>query len=294
VALGSDLKLDFIFKKILGRNLTTNLKQWYEEFAGSLTFQHISEIFSDDIPAIPPNITTSSIQIFNQYTLTEDNTTSNKRAWIVCSTIGDLTTQLNRFIPPRFGQSYTARLFDNNNVEIPPTHASNWLFDYENGIVFFESNPINYGIVLPIKISVYRYIGNTLTTSGTGGGTQDSGEVFGEFILGEDISNNTIVYIDVNGKIKKASPNTTDIDKSYLLFLKNGGLLNDVRVLFSVGIFSNPFWNLSLGGQYFLEVGGTINNQPPSTGVSWKVGSAVLRNNEMVLYFKPEIPIKKL
>jgi len=157
----------YAFKKVVGNRQTDPNKQWYNEFPGILSNPHASEIWTDDIPQIPPTSSTSIIQIWNTLTLTEDVTVPNHRAWLAISG----STQLHDFIQPRFGQGYFVRVFDNALNEILTVDNSIWVFDYKNGVVWFENDPTIYGHTLPIKIKVYRYIGTTLATASGSTGT---------------------------------------------------------------------------------------------------------------------------
>jgi len=171
--LGSTTKTDFVFKKIKGRRFTDAVKAWYEEFPGSLVFLHAQETWADEVPVPPPGTTTGPVRFFNDLTLTEDTSTANKKAWLACETPGDTNTQLKGFIPPRFHQGYTARIFQDDGSggmgeEIPTAHPANWLFDYENGVLIFENDPTAYGLTPPFHIQVYQYVGQTVADTSTG------------------------------------------------------------------------------------------------------------------------------
>jgi len=158
----------YAFKKVVGNRQTDPDKQWYNEQSGILSNPHSTEVWMTDIPMTPPISTTSEIQVFNTITLTEDVTVPDKRSWLAQIS----GSQLNDFIPPRFGNGYFVRVFDNNLNEILTIDNSVWVFDYKNGVLWFEFNPETYGHTAPIKLKVYRYIGETLAEfSGSGGST---------------------------------------------------------------------------------------------------------------------------
>lgn len=157
----------YAFKKVVGNRQTDPDKQWYNEQSGILSNPHASEIWTDDIPQTPPTVTSSTIQIWDTLTLTEDVTVPNHRAWLTQVS----GSQLHDFIPPRFGNSYFIRVFDNNLNEIPTVDDSVWVFDYKNGVLWFEHDPISYGHTIPIKIKTYRYTGTTLATASGSGST---------------------------------------------------------------------------------------------------------------------------
>lgn len=151
----------YAFKKVVGNRQTNPDKQWYNEYPGILSNPHACEIWTEDIPEIPPASSTNSIQIWDTLTLTEDVTVPEHCAWLAISG----STQLHDFIQPRFGQGYFVRVFDDNLNEILTVDNSVWVFDYKNGVVWFEHNPVSYGHTIPIKIKVYRYTGTTLASA---------------------------------------------------------------------------------------------------------------------------------
>ena len=216
-------KTDFTFKKIKGRRYTTSNKAWYEEFPGVLTTSHYTQIWVDPIPETPPSVDTETIKVVNLVSMQEDNTTPDKKAWFALNANGD---RVKGFIPPIFGQGYTARVFDANNNEIGTTHPVGWLFDYENGVLTFENSPLNYGFTFPIKLKAYYYTGATLD--------QKLSEFTDEKVktdssdptpgyLSEKIDNNTIVYDSANHVIKAApqfTSTSSEID-TYLEFTLN-------------------------------------------------------------------------
>ena len=170
--LSQTTKTDLVFKKIKGRRITTVDKAFYEEFPGALTYLHSTEVWSDTIPVPAPGTTTSVVQYYSDLQMTEDATVSNHRAWLACSTPGDTNTQLKGFVPPRFDQSYTVRVFEDDGAgnldsskEVPTAHPTNWFFDYENGVLMFENDPVAAGLTTPFHIRVYRYIGETVQSS---------------------------------------------------------------------------------------------------------------------------------
>lgn len=141
-------------KKIIGKQHTWNEKKWYEEEDGVLVYQHARDIWADLIPPNPPPISTQIIQKVYGLKLTADKTVPNRLAFFA----NDLTgNRIRGFIPPSYGVDYTVDLFI-NGVKIPSSHASNWIFDYSNGVLSFETSPPD-GIV---TINAYSYIGKSI------------------------------------------------------------------------------------------------------------------------------------
>ena len=145
-------KINFPWKHLLYPKHTDTAKEYYEEIAGINVHVPSSRVWSEPIPSTPPGVSTAVIEVYDTLTLTEDVTVGGHRAWYA---------PVEGFIPPVFGQGYTARCFDGGDTEIPSSHASVWNFDYDNGILWFENDPTSYGFTLPIKVKTYRYIGAT-------------------------------------------------------------------------------------------------------------------------------------
>jgi hypothetical protein len=155
-------KTDYTFKKAVGREFTTNVKLWYEEFPGQSRYVHRDLVWVDTIPELPPASSDSVIQVYNTLVLVKDVTVSSYKAWKAEDPVG---TRIRGFIPPIFGQGYMARIFDNADREIPTTDSSDWIFDYDNGVLAFSTNPVSFGWnAANIKLKAYRYIGATLDT----------------------------------------------------------------------------------------------------------------------------------
>lgn len=152
-------KLDLVFKKAVARQYTGLNKAWYEELAGPSFKLSGQDIYVEPIPQIPPTENTSAIKVYNMFSLTKDTTIADNKAWLSIET----SNRIYDFIPPRYGNGYSVRLFDGNNTELFTTHPSSWYFDYESGILTFDNNPSSYSLnVTVFKIIAYRYIGKTV------------------------------------------------------------------------------------------------------------------------------------
>jgi len=161
-------KTDLSFKKIIGRQYTSTAKEWYEEFPTKPFNLNGVDIWMSIIPTTPPVSTTSGVEVYNTLTLQKDVSVNNEKCWLAENPI---STRIGDFIPPRYGQGYTVRVYDGSNNEIFTTDGSGWFFDYTSGILTFDNDPGGYGWDdSAFKVKVYRYIGQTaadITTSGT-------------------------------------------------------------------------------------------------------------------------------
>lgn len=152
---------DLVFKKIVGRQYTTTDKSWYEEYPGPPFKLHADDIWLQDIPLTPPISTTSGIVVYNTLALTNDITVGSQKSWLAEDPPG---ARVVSFIPPRFGISYSVRVYDADNDEIATTDPSGWFFDYDYGILTFDNDPGSYGWNdSNFKIKAYRYIGLTVS-----------------------------------------------------------------------------------------------------------------------------------
>lgn len=175
------------FKKLINRRVTDDNKAYYEEFGDSTLDISIGDIFGEQIPFDDPSLGISNgvVQQYTEFLLKEDITVSNNQSYFACtdpsqpfdlSKSDDPTNpRLKNWISDKYGNSYRAKLLDNNNNEIFPTDSSEWFFDYKTGIVIFNGNVNNTFYPKPFKITGYRYIGKTLDqvisdNSGGGGG----------------------------------------------------------------------------------------------------------------------------
>ena len=79
---------------------------------------------------------------------------------------------LTDFISDKYGSDYKAQLFQNNGDQIFETNAINWIFDYKTGVLHI-ADP-NASHQKPYRLTVYRYIGNTLNSSVDSNGTIDT------------------------------------------------------------------------------------------------------------------------
>ena len=290
MGLGQVIKVDFTFKKLKGREETTIDKQWYEEFAGRLLYPHAKDVWVDEIPIPAPQSSTSVVEVYSDLVLTRDITVNYNKAWLACMSQNNLDTRLKNFIPPRYDQSYTARIFEDNGDEIPTAHPSNWVFDYENGILFFENNPADFGIVLPIHLKAYRYKGKTLdeVLDGTSG---DASKVIIEATAGEDLEAYKVVYFKGDNKVYLASKTNDEILDSVVGITENSANIDENVNVILTGKVINANWNLEPLKNYFLGVDGDITNLvPTSNEILLKLGTAEDNNT---IIFEPKIAIRR-
>jgi len=153
------LKTDIVYKKYLKRQFTSVNKDWHEEMSGKSFNIKYSDVWTDEIPVIPPASSTSIVQKIENLYLTLDVTVPENKTWLACTVRDDITTQVGDFIEPDrdLSQGYFIKLLDSIGKQIFVGDPVNWQFDYANGVLTFENSPALY--IPPFKISGYRYVG---------------------------------------------------------------------------------------------------------------------------------------
>jgi len=150
--------LDKAFKILINKRATSITKKPYEEF-GDLTLDiHASEVKAEPIPFNdPPQALADGVaQLYTLFVLTEDNTVGGQQSYYAFQS----GNRLKNWIPDKYGALYAIKLFDNNNNQIFPTDASDWIFDYPTGILNFSGSTASFA--KPFKITGYRYVGEFL------------------------------------------------------------------------------------------------------------------------------------
>lgn len=159
--------LDLVFKKILGKRVTSDAKKFYEEFGDIALDISASEIKAQPIPFNDPTtgITNGVVLQYTNLVLTEDITVAGHQSWYAF-TGGN---RIKNWIPDKYGVLYPIKLYDNTGSQIFPTDGQGWIFDYVTGVLNFIG-PITSPT--PFKITGYTYIGTFM--SGGGGSSLQS------------------------------------------------------------------------------------------------------------------------
>jgi|GEM_PF-2625923 len=281
--LSQQTKTDLVFKKIKGRRVTSLDKAFYEEFPGALTYLHAGEVWSETVPTPAPGVTTSVVQYYADLKLTEDITVADHKGWLACSTPNDISTQLKGFIPPRFDQTYTVRIFEDDgsgnidtNKEVPTAHPTNWFFDYENGVLMFENDPEASGLTTPFHIRVYRYIGETVETSAASVDKKMAFLKEANSVAVTGGNNSVDVTSDMSGKTPGGNETTvgvvttTPYNRCPVLTYpdRDEVLTTDGNKVFGRLTESGGTWTLYF---YYIEEDGTETNYafPSNTNIIW-------------------------
>ena len=270
MSLSEASKTSFAFKKLLGRDYRNVENAFYEETAGGGFNVHADDVWYDAIPDTPPTTSTSTIKCYTQagdglIQLTEDPTVPGGRAWYA-----DDGGRLKGFVPPKFGQRYTVRLFEDNGSgapgnEIFTTDSIEWLFDDVTGYLAIQEG---HSYQTPFWIHAYHSTGQTTKDAignSVGGSLEDKSVIcqatdsVGDFVY---VSNSAV---GDKWTVSKADPFDKDkMPAIGCLIQKTSATEGKVRLLGEVnGIFSG----LTVGKTYHVIDSG-IAVLPPSAGVN--------------------------
>ena len=165
--------LDISNKMSLSVTSTTNTKNYFEE-----PFRWRPQLNSTDVLVefVPQADTPSEadanviahpsvLEKLVDYEVTEIPA-SNGQGYALYASAGDPTSaKLNNFLTPQiFGNGYAFTLKQADDTVINLTDGA-YQFDYANGVIRFDpdNRPVDLGYALPMKLTVYRYIGFTLS-----------------------------------------------------------------------------------------------------------------------------------
>lgn len=181
-------RIDRNFRTINGRRFSTSKRGFYdEEPADTLRF-HLRDIWSaEKIPTDPADAittgslvagTTQSIAIkYDKIMLTRDPVYPDQAFYVVSgsgfqpgtASYNDASASYFQgdFINERFGADYQAILYDADNTLIPASQSDGeelWVFDYNTGVLSNLQFNLNQ-YVLPLRLTVYQYVGTALDES---------------------------------------------------------------------------------------------------------------------------------
>ena len=199
---------DTSFKKLQNKRITTSTGKGINEEKGASTLElYLPDIKTDLIPGIPPGTTTSVLSYTGAIgqTLVVDTSVPGNLTWFATSGYGNTTlandgsqsseeARLMGWISDKYdafgtvsGAGYEIKVYDKNNNLITKTDPSDWLFDYQTGILAFNNASTSYGTVAtsgPFRVVGYRYIGNKGIITGAYGGLGFTTYNFGDILVG--------------------------------------------------------------------------------------------------------------
>ena len=241
-------KVDLSFKKVVGRQYTSTAKQWYEEFPTKSFNLSSKDVWLDDIPIIPPVSTTSGVEVYDTLILQKDVSVNSEKCWLSEVPIG---TRVGDFIPPRYGQGYTVRVYDGSDVEILTTDGSGWFFDYTSGILTFDNDPGGYGWDDSVfKLKVYRYIGQTVDDFTVSSGTLNASDINNDStVLGTTVKD-ALEALDTNGVVARFKYNQylSTVSGTQVFSLADAPVSDTVQIYVN-GLLQEP----GVGNDYMIS-----------------------------------------
>jgi len=175
---------DTSFKKLSNKRVTTSTGKGLPEEKGASTLElYLPDIKTGTIPGTPPGATTDVLSYTGAIgqTLVVDTSVPGNLTWFATTGYGNTTAandgsslsesqRLGDWISDKYdgfgtvaGAGYEIKVYDRNSNLITKSDSSNWLFDYQTGILIFNNNVNSYGTGIsvngPYRVVGYRYIG---------------------------------------------------------------------------------------------------------------------------------------
>jgi len=203
---------DTSFKKLQSKRITTSTGKGINEEKGASTLElYLPDIKTEIIPGTPPGASTSILAYTGGtgQTLVVDTSVPGNLTWFATSGYGNTTVanngtqsseeaRLMGWISDKYdafgtisGAGYEVKLYDANSNLITKTDPSDWLFDYQTGILTFNNANTAFGAVAtsgPYRIVGYRYIGKKGIITAAYGGLGFTNYNFGDILVGAGTS----------------------------------------------------------------------------------------------------------
>ncbi len=200
---------DLSFKKLSNKRITTSTGKGLPEEKGASTLElYLPDIKTDLIPGTPPGTSTGVLYYTGAIgqTLVVDTSVPNNLTYFATTGYGNTTAandgsalsesqRLGDWISDKYdgfgtvsGAGYEIKVYDKNSNLITKSDSSNWLFDYQTGILVFNNNVTSYGTGVstsgPFRIVGYRYIGSKGVIPSAYGGTGYTTYSQGDILVG--------------------------------------------------------------------------------------------------------------
>jgi len=200
---------DTSFKKLSSKRITTSTGKGLPEEKGASTLElYLPDIKTGLIPGTPPNATTGVLYYTGAIgqTLAVDTSVPGNLTWFATSGYGNTTNandgsalsesqRLGNWVSDKYdgfgtvaGAGYEIKVYDKNDNLITKSDNSNWLFDYQTGILIFNNNVNSYGTGIstngPYRIVGHRYIGPQGIIPASYGGLGYTSYTLGDILVG--------------------------------------------------------------------------------------------------------------
>jgi hypothetical protein len=239
---------DTSFKKLSNKRITTSVGKGLPEEKGASTLElYLPDIKTGLIPGtgfagygVSGNLFYHGPTAALGQTLAVDTSVPGNLTWFATSGWGNTTAandgtaasegqRLGDWISDKYdafgtvpGAGYEIKVYDRNNNLITKSDSSNWLFDYQTGILVFNQDATSISTLIstsgPFKIVGWRYIGPKGIIPSSYGGLGYTSYNLGDLIVG---AGSTIITLPVgtNNYILSADSSTS----SGLRWVANSG-----------------------------------------------------------------------
>ena len=259
---------DLSFKKLSNKRVTTSTGKGLPEEKGASALElYLPDIKTELIPGTG-NTATGLNGVLYYYgpsasfgqTLVVDTSVPGNLTWFASSGYGNTTTandgsagsealRLSDWVSDKYdafgtvsGAGYEIKLFDNAGNLITKSDASNWLFDYQTGILLFNNATLSNGNPVstsgPYKIVGWRYVGQKGTIPAYFGGSGYTTYTKGDILVG---AGGTFIKLNVGSDNYVLSADSST--SSGLKWVVNSGSGSGSGISF--------LNNLTAGVQYF-------------------------------------------
>ena len=239
---------DTSFKKLSNKRITTSVGKGLPEEKGASTLElYLPDIKTGLIPGtgfagygVSGNLFYHGPTAAFGQTLAVDTSVPGNLTWFATTGWGNTTAandgtagseaqRLGDWISDKYdafgtvpGAGYEIKVYDRNDTLITKSDDSNWLFDYQTGILIFNNNRTTAGLGIstsgPFKIVGWRYVGQKGIIPASYGGLGYTSYNLGDLIVG---AGSTIIPLPVgtNNYILSADSSTS----SGLRWVANSG-----------------------------------------------------------------------
>ena len=229
---------DTSFKKLSNKRITTSVGKGLPEEKGASTLElYLPDIKTGLIPGtgfagygVSGNLFYHGPTAAFGQTLAVDTSVPGNLTWFATSGYGNTTAandgsagseaqRLGDWISDKYdafgtvpGAGYEIKVYDRNNNLITKSDSSNWLFDYQTGILVFNQDATSISTLIstsgPFRIVGWRYIGPKGVIPASYGGLGYTSYNLGDLIVG---AGSTIITLPVgtNNYILSADSSTS-------------------------------------------------------------------------------------
>lgn len=272
---------DVSFKKLSNKRITTSTGKGLPEEKGASTLElYLPDIKTGTIPGTPPNATTDVLYYTGSIgqTLAVDTSVPGNLTWFATSGYGNTTSandgsalsesqRLGNWVSDKYdafgtvsGAGYEIKVYDKNNNLITKSDNSNWLFDYQTGILVFNNNVNSYGTGIstngPYRIVGHRYIGPQGIIPASYGGLGYTTYTLGDILVG---AGSTFIKLNVganNYVLTASSSSSTGLTwspTSATGITNLNSLSSDIQY-FATGISGSSFNIASSGSTHTFNI----------------------------------------